>query len=149
MLTIDFTSYRIKMYEKQKGSIYNLIALDTDHISELLKVGTGCDSDEEVCNFLDALKKSEAVKKTGEKGLKGVLWYLIDLLDEEGFFTYLTAQEIKSLIQEKLDRMNKIEKMTEEERKVETEKVVTQALQKLIEAQKKINAGTESGKNLK
>lgn len=140
MLNIDFTSYRIMQYEKVNGSIYNAIALDTAHIVELLKIGTGNDNEEELCNFLDTLKKEKG-------GLKGVLEYLIDILDEEGFFTYLTAQETKSLIQEQLERMNKQSKMTEEERKVETQKVVEEALKKLIETQK--NSGIKTGKNLK
>lgn len=140
-MQIDFTSYRVKMYEKAHGSIYNLIVLDTDHVSELLKVGTGNDNDEEVCNFLDCLKKSDEVIATGKKGLQGVLWYLIDILDEEGFFTYLTAQEIKSLIQEQLEKQNKQAKKTEEEKQKQMEEV----LKKLMEAQKK-NIGTKNGK---
>lgn len=140
-MQIDFTSYRIMQYEKLKGSVYNAIALDTAHIVELLKIGTGNDNEEELCNFLDTLKKEH-------DGLKGVLWYLIDILDEEGFFTYLTAQEIKSLIEEQLKEMNRKALMTEEERQKETQKVVEEALKKLVETQKK-TTGTKSGKNSK
>lgn len=131
MLAVDFKSKNIMLYEKAHGSIYNAIGYSTYLAIEFLKVATGCfDEEGAVLELFDDLRKEKG-------GIVGVVDYLIDRCEEDGFFTYLTGAEVKEVAKNQLEKAKRLSLLSEQEKATEAAKLVME----------KLSAGIKSGKN--
>lgn len=144
-MQIDFTSYAIRQYEKEKkeNNIFKLFIVQTSPVVELLKIATNNTNERQVCEYLDELKKEYG-------GLRGVLFYLLDELEADGFLPYITAQEIKDAIDRQGEDFKKKLTQTEEEQKAELIKGLEDSFKKmLITATEKQKNGQQNGQNSK
>lgn len=124
MLTVDFKSKNIMIYEKSHRSIYDAIGYSTYLAIEFLKVATGCfDEAEEdaVIELYDSLKKEKG-------GVVGVVDYLIDECEDGGFFTYLTGAETKEVAKRQMEKLHRLSLLSEDEKAAEAAKLVMQKL---------------------
>lgn len=122
MLTVDFKSKNIMLYEKSNTSIYNVIGYSTYLAVEFLKIATGCfDKEDEVLDLFDKLKEEKG-------GVIGVVDYLIDECEKGGFFTYLTGTEVKEVAKNQMKKAKKLSLLSEEEKATEAMKLVMEKL---------------------
>jgi hypothetical protein len=127
-MVIDFRSRHIEYFEKSTGkNIYSIIGYSTSLAIDFLCVATGVFEEEkrsEVADFLDEIKKEHG-------GIRGVVDYLIDLCDEEGFFTYLTGAEVKKILKEQEAKLKKEALLSEEEKKAQLQEMIMAGLKEL------------------
>ena len=139
-MNVDFKSYNIAHYEKTTGqSIYAVIGWTTNLAIEFLKVATGVFEEErhrEVADYLDEIKKEHG-------GIKGTVNWLIDLCEEEGFFTYLTGAEVKMLLERQEAVLKKEALMSEEEKKARMKEEINQMIEDGLK--KLVDSGSKNG----
>lgn len=139
-MNVDFKSRNIGYFEKTTGlSIYSVIGWTTDLAIKFLRVATGVFEEErynEVADYLDTIKKEHG-------GLKGTVNWLIDLCEEEGFFTYLTGAEVKMLLERQEAVLKKEALMSEEEKKAEMKAQVKEMIAEGLMELK--NSGIKNG----
>lgn len=127
-MRIEFKSINIADFEKSTGkNIYSIIGYSTSLAIEFLRVATGVFDEAErgaVASFLDEIKKEHG-------GIRGTVDYLIDLCEEEGFFTYLTGAEVKQILKAQEEKLKKEALLSEEEKKAQMEQMIVEGLKKL------------------
>lgn len=134
-MVIEFKSKNIAKFEKETGkNIYSIVGYSTTLAVDFLKVATGVFDDEDtIYDLLDSLIK--------EKGsLRAVVDYLIDLCEQSGFFTYLTAANVKEILTKQEETLKTESMLSEDEKQKKMEEMIVNGLKKLQ------TSGTKNGK---
>lgn len=134
-MVIEFKSKNIARFEKETGkNIYSIIGYSTTLAVDFLKVATGeFENEDAVYDLLDSLIK--------EKGsLRSVVDYLIDLCEQAGFFTYLTAANVKEILTKQEETLKTESMLSEDEKQKKMEEMIVNGLKKLQ------TSGTKTGK---
>lgn len=134
-MVIEFKSKNIAKFEKETGkNIYSIVGYSTTLAVDFLKVATGVfDDDDSIYDLLDQL--------IVEKGsLRAVVDYLIDLCETSGFFTYLTAANVKEILTKQEETLKTESMLSEDEKQKKMEEMIVNGLKKLQ------TSGTKNGK---
>ena len=134
-MVIEFKSKNIAKFEKETGkNIYSIVGYSTTLAVDFLKVATGeFENEDSIYDLLDSMIK--------EKGsLRAVVDYLIDLCEQAGFFTYLTATDVKSILTKQETQLKTESMLSEDEKQKKMEEMIVNGLKKLQ------TSGTKTGK---
>lgn len=139
-MNVNFRSCNIGYFEQTTGqSIYSVIGWTTELAIKFLRVATGVFEEDrytEVADYLDVIKKEHG-------GIKGTVNWLIDICEEEGFFTYLTGAEVKKILEENEKQLRNQALLSEEEKKAQMKAQVKEMIAEGLMELK--NSGTKNG----